>query len=59
LGGCRIDCAEDRLRAADPAEWIKRVEVDAGVREGVTISGAQRVKDLEREVKNCVGPTRS
>ena len=32
-------------------EWVKRVEVDAGVREGVTISEAQRVKDLEREVK--------
>ena len=30
---------------------VKRVEVDAGVREGVTTSEAQRVKDLEREVK--------
>ena len=32
-------------------EWVKRFEVDAGVREGVTTSEAQRVKDLEREVK--------
>ena len=32
-------------------EWVKRVEVDEGVREGVTTSEAQRVKDLEREVK--------
>ena len=32
-------------------EWIKRAEVDAGKREGVTTSEAQRVKDLEREVK--------
>ena len=32
-------------------EWVKRVEVDTGVREGVTSSEAQRVKDLEREVK--------
>ncbi|WP_157896455.1 IS3 family transposase [Acidovorax carolinensis] len=32
-------------------EWVKRVEVDTGVREGVTTSEAQRVKDLEREVK--------
>jgi transposase-like protein len=31
--------------------WIKRAEVDSGVREGVTTSEAQRVKDLEREVK--------
>ena len=32
-------------------EWVKREEVDTGVREGVTTSEAQRVKDLEREVK--------
>ena len=32
-------------------EWVKRFEFDAGVREGVTTSEAQRVKDLEREVK--------
>ncbi|WP_422010114.1 IS3 family transposase [Roseateles sp.] len=30
-------------------EWVKRAEVDAGVREGVTTSEAQRVKELERE----------
>jgi transposase-like protein len=32
-------------------EWVKRQEVDAGVRGGVTTNEAQRVKDLEREVK--------
>lgn len=32
-------------------EWVKRVEVDAGVREGVTTSEAQRVNELEREIK--------
>jgi transposase len=32
-------------------EWVKRVEVDSGVREGVTSSEAQRMKDLKREVK--------
>ncbi|MDB5816734.1 MAG: transposase [Rhizobacter sp.] len=31
--------------------WVKRVEIDSGVREGVTTTEAQRVKDLEREVK--------
>jgi transposase-like protein len=31
--------------------WVKRQEVDAGVREGVTTTEAKRVKDLEREVK--------
>lgn len=32
-------------------EWVKRAEVDAGTREGVTTAEAQRVKELEREVK--------
>lgn len=32
-------------------KWVKRQEIDAGVREGVTTGEAQRVKELEREVK--------
>ena len=32
-------------------EWVKRVEVGRGAREGVPTAQAQRVKDLEREVK--------
>ena len=31
--------------------WVKRQEIDSGVREGVTTAEAQRVKELEREVK--------
>ena len=31
--------------------WVKRQEVDTGVREGVSTIETQRVKDLEREVK--------
>ena len=31
--------------------WIKRQEIDSGKREGVTTAEAQRVKELEREVK--------
>ena len=31
--------------------WIQRYEVDSGVRDGVTTAEAQRVKELEREVK--------
>ena len=30
---------------------VKRVEVDTGVRDGVTTAEGQRVKELEREVK--------
>ena len=42
----KIGCVPQTLH-----EWVKRVEVDEGVREGVTTSEAQRVKDLKREVK--------
>jgi transposase-like protein len=31
--------------------WVQRHEVDSGVREGVTTTEKQRVKDLERENK--------
>ena len=42
----KIGCVPQTL-----LEWIKRQEVDAGVCGGVTTNEAQRVKDLEREVK--------
>jgi len=42
----KIGCVPQTL-----LEWVKRQEVDAGVRDGVTTNEAQRVKDLEREVK--------
>ena len=32
-------------------EWVKRAEVDAGARPGTTTAEMQRIKDLEREVK--------
>ena len=42
----KIGCVPQTLN-----EWVKRVEVDTGVRDGVTTAEAQRVKDLERENK--------
>ena len=42
----KIGCVPQTLN-----EWVKRAEVDAGTREGVTPAEAQRVKELEREVK--------
>ena len=42
----KIGCVPQTL-----LEWVKRVEVDTGMREGVTSSETQRVKDLERENK--------
>lgn len=48
VGGHR---SQDWLRSADLNEWVKCAEVDTGIREGVTPSDAQRVKELERELK--------
>ena len=42
----KIGCVPQTL-----LEWVKRVEVDTGLRDGVTTCEAQRVKDLERENK--------
>ncbi len=52
MGRRAIDCAQDRLRAANAAELDQaRRSRRWGVREGITTSEAQRVKELEREVK--------
>ena len=51
----KIGCVPQTLH-----EWVKRVEVDSGVREVVTSSEAQRMKELEREVKELrLGEKRS
>ncbi|HEX7749079.1 MAG TPA: IS3 family transposase [Bordetella sp.] len=42
----KIGCVPQTL-----LEWVKREEVDSGARPGVTTAEAQRVKELEREVK--------
>ena len=42
----KIGCVPQTLN-----EWVKRVEVNTGVRDGITTAEAQRVKELEREVK--------
>ena len=42
----KIGCVPQTL-----LEWIKCQEVDDGVRDGVTSTEAQRVKELERENK--------
>lgn len=42
----KIGCVPQTL-----LEWVKRDEVDTGARTGVTTSEAQRIKDLERQVK--------
>jgi len=42
----KIGCVPQTL-----LEWVKRAEVDAGTRPGMTTAEAQRIKELEREVK--------
>ena len=42
----KIGCVPQTLH-----EWVKQAEVDAGARPGVSTTEAQRIKDLEREVK--------
>jgi len=42
----KIGCVPQTLH-----EWVKQAEVDAGARAGVTTAEAQRIKELEREVK--------
>ena len=42
----KIGCVPQTLH-----EWVRRHEVDTGVREGVTSDEQERIKNLEREVK--------
>jgi transposase len=42
----KIGCVPQTL-----LEWVKRAEVDAGARPGTTTAEVQRIKELEREVK--------
>lgn len=42
----KIGCVPQTLN-----EWVKKAEVDSGQRVGTTTSDAQRIKELEREVK--------
>ena len=42
----KIGCVAQTLH-----EWVKQDAIDKGARDGVTTAEAQRVKELEREVK--------
>ena len=42
----KIGCVPQTLN-----DWVKKAEVDSGQRAGTTTSEAQRIKELEREVK--------
>ena len=42
----KIGCVPSTLLA-----WVKRAEIDAGQRSGMSTAEAKRIKELEREVK--------
>jgi transposase-like protein len=42
----KIGCAPQTL-----LEWVKQAEIDEGVRKGVSTDESQRIKELERELK--------
>ena len=42
----KIGCVPQTL-----LDWVKQAEVDSGARPGVSTAEAQRIQDLEREVK--------
>jgi len=42
----KIGCSPETLRT-----WVRRVQVDQGQRPGLTTEERERMKDLEREVK--------
>jgi transposase len=42
----KIGCVPQTL-----LDWVKQAEVDSGARPGVSTAEAQRIKELEREVK--------
>ncbi len=42
----KIGCVPQTLN-----EWVKRHQIDAGAREGITTTELQRLKELERENK--------
>lgn len=42
----KFGCSSETLRS-----WVRRTEVDGGVRLGTTTADAQRIKELERECR--------
>ena len=49
VGDGDFDCREDRLHGPILNEWVKKAEIDSGVRGGVPTENTERLKALERE----------
>ena len=50
----RIDCVSQTLH-----EWVKKHEMDTGLRDGVTTDERKHLKALERGNRSCAKLTRS
>jgi len=50
-GAIPLDRCEDRLLGRDAADWVCQAERDQGQRAGATTDGRERMKALEREVR--------
>jgi len=49
LGGSDVDCGQDRLHTQTLHDWVKKDEVDSGLRAGVPTDMADKLNALERE----------
>ena len=51
MDGDRLDRGEDRLHGGDLRGWVRQAERDQGLRAGPTRDDRERIKALEREVR--------
>ena len=51
MGSDRLDCGEDRLHGGELRKWVRQAERERGARSGPTTAEHDRIKALEREVR--------
>ena len=51
MGGVHVDQHQARHDARDSSDLVRRAQVDEGLRPGLSTDERQKLKDLEKEVK--------
>jgi len=51
VGHDHVDCEQDRLHCRALRSWVRQAERDEGKRAGLTTDERERIKALEREVR--------